>query len=149
MAPPHRALCLLAVAITALAAIAAPCDPEAAAATAGPGACAPGALAVDPRIEPAAATGGGGGGGGRGGGPPGSITRPSDPGRLQALLDREASVVRISELMAAGGGGIRDEDGSWEDWVELASQEGADISGWSLVRQGHGRADSWTVRRAP
>ena len=47
---------------------------------------------------------------------------------------RLSAQVRINEVMASNGTTISDEDGDFEDWIELynSGQETADLSGWGL-----------------
>jgi hypothetical protein len=51
-------------------------------------------------------------------------------------LDPDASPPRlaISEILAANGTGLRDEDGDAEDWIEILnhSADAVDLAGWSL-----------------
>lgn len=50
------------------------------------------------------------------------------------LNSSDASDIRINEIMASNGSTIADEDGDFEDWIELfnSGAEAVDLSGWGL-----------------
>jgi hypothetical protein len=57
---------------------------------------------------------------------------------LVLLPETGLSQVRINEFMASNGSIIADEDGDFEDWIELynESAEGVDLGGWGLSDNG-------------
>ena len=68
-----------------------------------------------------------------------AATLTPTPGEANILTtppeaERAETAVVISELMAAGRVGLRDEDGEWSDWAELwnSGETEADLTGWHL-----------------
>ena len=55
------------------------------------------------------------------------------------------SPIQITEFAAAGGQGLRDEEGDTPDWIELrmSSKQPLNLQGWTLSEESR-RAKTWT-----